>query len=243
MSDSDIRVDSAMLRSVAAEFQDPQLGVATCPYRAVGGPSFWSRIEALGMNTDFLSGILVARMLEGMHFAVGPTIVARRRVLQGIGGFDRVKDYLAEDFVIGKFAADAGHGVILSSYVVEHHIGSTDFQHNAAHRLRWSRSTRRSRPAGYVGQLFTMPFALALIAVAWNPTWWPMLAVAFTIRAVAARIISWGVLRARIPWLLLPLEDIAVFCFWVAGFFGNTIVWRGRTYRLERDGKFTLISK
>ena len=117
----------------------------------VAGPSFWSRLEAIGMNTDFAAGILVARMLEGMKFAVGPTIAARRRVLQAIGGFDRLKDYLAEDFVMGKFAAAAGHGVILSSYVIEHHIGIADLRHNAAHRLRWARSTRRSRPLRLCG--------------------------------------------------------------------------------------------
>jgi len=242
MSDSDIRVTPALLKSIAAEFQDSKLGVATCPYRAVAGFSFWSRLEAIGMNTDFLAGILVARMLEGMRFAVGPTIAARRHVLESIGGFDRLKDYLAEDFVMGKFAAEAGHGVSLSSYVIEHHIGSSDFGHTAAHRLRWTRSTRRSRPAGYVGQLFTMPLPLALLLTGWNPGLWPVLLVTLAIRGVAAWTVSELVLHARINWLLLPLEDIAGFCFWVAGFFGNTILWRGRRYRLEADGRFTLIS-
>jgi ceramide glucosyltransferase len=195
------------------------------------------------MNTDFMSGILVARMLEGMRFAVGPTITARRRVLQSIGGFEKIKDYLAEDFVLGKLAAEAGHGVILSSYVIEHHIGSSSFEHNAAHRLRWSRSTRRSRPAGYIGQLFTMPFALAVLTAIWEPTLVAVIPLTFATRAVAARVVSWGVLHARLNWLLVPIEDLAVFCFWVAGFFGNTIEWRGRKYRLERDGRFTLITK
>jgi ceramide glucosyltransferase len=241
MSDSDIRVTSSLLKTVAAEFQDAGLGVATCPYRAVAGPSFWSQLEAIGMNTDFAAGILVARMLEGMKFAVGPTIAARRRVLQAIGGFDRLKNYLAEDFVMGKFAADAGHGVILSSYVIEHHIGSANLRHNAAHRLRWARSTRRSRPLGYVGQLFTMPLPLALLVCAVNPAWWPALPVAFCIRLSAAHVVSARVLRAKINWLLLPIEDITGFCFWLAGFFGNTIVWRGRRYRLYSDGRFELL--
>jgi ceramide glucosyltransferase len=243
MSDSDIRVTPTLLKTIAAEFQDPKLGVTTCPYRAVAGGSFWSQIEAIGMNTDFLAGILVARMLEGMRFAVGPTIAARRHALASIGGFDRLKDYLAEDFVMGKFAAEAGYGVSLSSYVIEHHIGtSPDFRHNAAHRLRWTRSTRRSRPAGYVGQLFTMPVPLALLLTAWNPAWWPVLPVTLAIRGIAAWTVAQLVLRARPNWLLLPVEDIAGFCFWVAGFFGNTITWRGRRYRLEPDGRFSLIS-
>ena len=243
MSDSDIRVTPDLLKTIAAEFQDAKLGVATCPYRAVAGPSVWSKIEAIGMNTDFLAGILVARMLEGMRVAVGPTIAARRGALESIGGFDRLKDYLAEDFVMGKFAAEAGHGVSLSSYVIEHHIGtSPDFRHNAAHRLRWARSTRRSRPAGYLGQLFTMPVPLALLVTAWNPSWWPVLPVTLAIRGVAAWTVAELVLRARLNWLLLPMEDIAGFGFWIAGFFGNTITWRGRRYRLESDGRFSLIS-
>jgi ceramide glucosyltransferase len=241
MSDSDIRVTSGLLRTVAAEFQDAGLGVATCPYRAVAGPSFWSRLEAIGMNTDFTAGILVARMLEGMKFAVGPTIATRRRVLQAIGGFDRLKDYLAEDFVMGKFASDAGHGVILSSYVIEHHIGSTDLRNTAAHRVRWTRSTRRSRPLGYVGQLFTMPLPLALLVCAVNQAWWPVLLLTLVVRLLAAYTVSARVLHAEINWLLLPIEDVNAFCFWLAGFFGNTIVWRGRRYRLYSDGRFELL--
>lgn len=242
MSDSDIRVTPDLLRMVAAEFQDKSVGVATCPYRAVPGPSFWSRLEATGMNTDFWGGALVARMLEGMHFAVGPTIAARRRALQAIGGLERVKDYLAEDFVLGKFAAEAGQGVILSSYVIEHHIGRATLAENFAHRLRWARSTRRSRPAGYVGQLFTMPLPLALLVCALSPSWWPVLPTALIARGLSAYTISEQVLRSKLDWLLLPIEDLMGFCFWLAGFFGNTISWRGRRYRLFGDGRFKLIS-
>ena len=242
MSDSDTRVASTLLSTVAAEFQDARLGIATCPYRAVAGKSFWSRLEATGMNTDFIAGMLVARMLEGMRFAVGPTIVARRGVLRAIGGFERLKDYLAEDFVMGKFAAEAGHGVILSSYVIEHHIGSADWRHNAAHRLRWARSTRRSRPWGYLGQLFTMPFPLALLVCAVEPGWWPLLLMVLPVRILAAYSVSMPVLQAKLNWLLLPLEDMTGFCFWIAGFFGNTITWRGRRYRLYSDGRFELVA-
>jgi ceramide glucosyltransferase len=240
MSDSDIRVTPGFLRAVAAEFQVSSVGVATCPYRAVPGPSLWSRLEATGMNTDFWGSALVARMLEGMHFAVGPTIVARRRVLDSMGGFDRLKDYLAEDFVMGKFAAEAGYGVILSSYVVEHHIGNATLLQSVDHRLRWVRSTRRSRPLGYAGQLFTMPLPLALLACLAAPSWWPVLLLAPVTRALAAYMVSAKVLRAKINWLLLPFEDLVGFLFWIAGFFGNTISWRGRRYQLFSDGRFEL---
>jgi ceramide glucosyltransferase len=87
-----------------------------------------------------------------------------------------------------------------------------------------------------------MPFPLGLLATAAHPAWWPLIPAMFAVRAVAAWTVAEYVLLARINWLLLPVEDLAAFCFWVAGFFGNTIVWRGRRYRLQADGRFTLIA-
>ncbi len=243
MSDSDIRATPDMLRVVASEFQDERLGLATCPYRAVPGRSFWSALEAIGMNTEFLAGILVARIIEGMKFAVGPTIVVRRAALLSIGGLDRVKDFLAEDFVLGKFVAESGWRVILSSYVIEHHIGSQGFRANARHRLRWMRSTRRSRPSGYLGQVFTNPLPIALLLVAAAPSWWPALLVTALFRALAAWAVAGWVLHDSLTarrWWLVPVQDLVSFAFWLAGFFGNTIQWRGRTYYLRADGRFEL---
>jgi ceramide glucosyltransferase len=240
MSDSDIGVAPGFLESVAAEFSDPKVALATCPYRAVAGGSLWSELEAEGMNTEFLAGLLVARLVEGVKFAVGPTIVARKQALEAIGGFHRLKDYLAEDFVMGKFAADAGLGVILSRNIVRHHIGSQTMRANAAHRLRWVRSTRRSRPAGYIGQLVTYPLPLAALAWALAPDWWPLAVAAAGLRAIAAWVTSARILKSRPRWHLLILQDFLSFFFWLAGFFGNTVEWRGRRYYLYPDGRFEL---
>ena len=223
MADSDIRVTPEMLTVVAAEFQDAKLGMATCPYRAVPGRSFWNTLEAVGLNTEFIGGVLVARMLDGMKFALGPTIAARRATLAGIGGFDAVKDFLAEDFVLGSLAAARGDGVILSSYVIEHHIGAQPLAANLRHRLRWNRSTRRSRPAGY--------------------EWWPAVAATVLLRAAAGWATAGYVLRDPLTprlFFLVPLQDLLSFAMWLAGFFGNTILWRGRKYYLQADGRFVL---
>ncbi len=240
MADSDIRVTPAFLRSVAAEFErHPHLAVTTCPSRAVpGAGSAWSALEAMMMNTEFLAGILTARMLEGMRFAVGPTIVARRSAIAAIGGWPALKDYLAEDFVLGQLAAARGLGVGLSGYVIEHRIGAQPFIANARHRLRWCRSTRRSRPAGYAGQFFTYALPWMLVALPWSlaalPVWiWSKLETA-----------AW-MLRdplCRRYWYALPAAELASFVFWLGGFFGNTIAWRGRRYYLHPDGRFERIA-
>jgi ceramide glucosyltransferase len=244
MSDSDVRVTPEMLSVAAAEFADPAVGLTTCPYRAVPGRTFWSTLEAIGMNTEFLAGVLTARMLEGMKFALGPTISARKAVLDKIGGFDRLKDYLAEDFVMGQLAAQTGCRVLLSRYVIEHRIGGHAFFANLRHRVRWCRSTRRSRPWGYLGQIFTNPLPPALLLWTVQSSWWPALLATAALRTVLAYSTAWRVLRdplTRRCWWLVPLEDIASFVLWVAGFFGNTVFWRGRRYFVNTDGTFRLV--
>ena len=237
MSDSDIRVGPDLLQVIAAEFADGRTALATCPYRAIAGRSFWSRFEALGMNTNFWQGVLTARLLAGMKFAVGPTIAGRRHAIEAIGGIERVKDYIAEDFDLGRLMAEAGHRVILSSYVIEHRIGSESLAKNFAHRIRWGRTSRRSRPVGYIGQIFTYPLPVALLLWAAAPQWWPVVAVAVSIRYASAWMVSQVVLGAPLHWFLLPVEDVLGFLFWIAGFFGSTITWRGRTYRIDRQGR------
>jgi ceramide glucosyltransferase len=241
MGDSDVRVASDFCRSLAAEFQDEQLGLVTCPYRAVAGKSVWSRLEAVGMNTDFHAGLFTAVMMEGTKFAVGPTIVARRSAIEALGGIERVKDYLAEDYMLGRLASDHAD-VRLSPYVVEHRIGSERIGQNFAHRLRWARSSRCSRPWGYVGQFFTHPMPIQLLVTLVWPATWPLMGVTVALRAVSAWVVSKRILGARVRWELLPWQDMLGFGFWIAGFFGNSIHWRGRRYLLNRDGTMELAS-
>jgi ceramide glucosyltransferase len=244
MSDSDVQAPAALLRRIAAEFQNPVVGVVTCPYRAVPGKGVWSRLEALGMNTQFLAGVLVAWLVGEMDFALGPTLAARREVIEAIGGFDQLGDYLAEDFVIGNLAPRFGYRVVLSSCVIEHRIGSQRFKLNFQHRLRWARSTRRSRPAGYWGEIFTNPIPLAVLLWLAQPKLWPVVAVTALFRTLAAWSTAEWVLHdplTRRRWWLVPIQDVISLLVWIAGFFGSTIDWRGRRYKLLPDGRFQFI--
>jgi ceramide glucosyltransferase len=242
MSDSDVRVRRDFCSKLAAEFADQKLGLVTCPYRAVAGKAFWSQLEAIGMNTDFHAGVFTAVMMEGgTNFAVGPTIVARREVLLALGGLERVKDYLSsEDFMLGRIAAELGFMVRISPYVVEHRIGSEGMKANFSHRLRWARTTRRSRPLGYVGQFFTHSLPVSVLMCLLSRQCWHLLLVSIIFRMMTAWTVSERTLRAKVPWLLLPVQDFIGFAFWIAGFFGNSIQWRGQRYTLNRDGTVEL---
>jgi ceramide glucosyltransferase len=243
MGDSDIRVRPDFLARMAQEFGDSDVGLLSCPYDAVAGPSFWSRLEAIGMNTEFLGGVLVARMIEGMKFALGCVVAVRRSVLEAMGGFQYLQDYLAEDFVMGQRAAELGHKVLLSSYVIEHRIGTQGVRQNLVHRLRWARSTRRSRPAGYWGQIFTYPLPWVLLLWAANDAAWPVILLAIVLRSAAAWATSSCALNRPLTmreWLLLPAQDLLGFLIWIGGFVGDTVVWRNRKCTLLRDGRLEM---
>jgi len=243
ISDSDIRADQNYLANIAVEFADPRVGVVTCPYRAVPGASFWSLLEALGMNSEFWGGVVLARMLAPMDFAVGPTMAISRGCLNAVGGFESVNDYLAEDFVLGQKARAVGFDVRLAKSVVEHRIGADSFASNFRHRIRWNRSTRRSRPWGYVGQVFTNPLPWALLAVPFSAfaEWsiW-LLAVCALLRFAALIAVGPVLLRDRLTaryFWLVPLQDVASLLVWFVAFFGNKITWRGRQFHLTADGR------
>ena len=137
--------------------------------------------------------------------------------------------------MLGQRAAAAGLGVGLSRYVIEHHIGSQPFRANARHRLRWCRSTRRSRPAGYAGQIFTYALPWILLGLPWS-----LVALPFWIGSkveTAARTLA-----APTRWYLVPIAELISFAYWLAGFFGNTVAWRGQNYYLHSNGRFERIS-
>ncbi|MGI8962270.1 MAG: glycosyltransferase, partial [Bryobacteraceae bacterium] len=170
-------------------------------------------------------------------------VVARRKVLNEIP-WSTLSGYHAEDFVLGQRAAEKGFRVDISHCVVEHHLGSDTLRKNLLHRMRWGRSTRRSRPWGYVGQIFTYPLPLTLLLAAFAHSLWPVLIVSATLRAWAAVAVSKWILHDRLSsrsWLSIPVQDLLGFVFWLAGFTGNSIHWRGRRYRLRADGTLELV--
>ncbi len=243
ISDSDIRARPSLLKDLAAEFRAPGVGVVTCPYRAAPGGGPWSVLEALGMNTEFWGGVLAAQFLLQMDFAVGPTMAVSRSCLDAAGGWDDLGDYLAEDFQIGRRARRSGFEVRLGTHVVEHRIGSQRFAANMAHRIRWRRSTRRSRPAGYWGELLAnpLPWVPILLAATWAADWACWLAAACVALRVATAAAMGGVvlrdaLVARCLWLL-PVQDAFSLATWAAGCFGKRVAWRDRTYDLAPDGR------
>lgn len=251
ISDSDVEVSPDYLQHLIPPLLEPSIGCVTTVYRGKPTDGLWARLEALGMSVEMTSGVLVAEMLEGMKFALGPTMAVRRDALEAIGGFAKFADYCSDDFLMGKWIEAAGYKVVLSAHVIDHVILHESLRQSLIHQTRWMKSTRYSRPKGHVGMAltFAMPYGvLGLLAGVASRR--PLLgAVVFAVtslnRVLLSVIAGWGAVRdwrsLAYCWLY-PLRDLMGFGFWLASYLSDKIRWRGERYRLEVGGKMVKIA-
>jgi ceramide glucosyltransferase len=237
VNDSDILVQPDYLRRIVAPLEDPQTGLVTCLYRA-RSESLPGRWEAIGIATEFAPSVLVAPLVGVNCFALGSTMVFRAAQLAAIGGFATLEGYLADDYQLGTHMAGLGYRVALSKVVVETNLSDEGWSEVWRHQLRWSRTIRVSRRAGYYGYLATQAAFWSAVA-AGAGHWWIAVAV-MAVRLATGLVVGRGVLGDHLVsryWYLLPLRDLWGFAVWVAGLRGDTVDWRGRRLRLAADGR------
>ena len=247
VSDSDVRVSGDYLRAVAAPFVNAKTGAMTCLYRGVaveGG--LWARLEAVGMSVEMTAGVLVANMLEGMQFVLGPTMAVRRACVDQMGGIGVLGEYCSDDYLLGNYVFQQGRRVVLSHHVIDHMILNSGFTGSIKHQVRWMKSTRFSRPKGHFGTAltFSLPFGLLTLGAG----------VALHRPLLGAALFAWSVVtRWAIAWaagnrvvhdpdwfglyVLFPVRDLMGFFFWAASYFSSTVIWRGKLYDLLPGGK------
>ncbi len=245
VSDSDVRVTRDYIREVAAPFADENVGAVTCLYRGTADRGLWAKLEAAGMSVEMTTGVLTANLLEGMKFALGPTMAVRRRCVDAMGGFGILGPYCSDDFLLGEKVAGQGSTVVLSHHVIDHIILNLSFGASLRHQTRWMKSTRFSRPLGHLGTAltFSLPFGI-LAGLAAFALHRPVLALALFAFSIVNRMILAGLMGALAVQerhllrtiLLYPLRDLLGFFCWATSYAGSTILWRGRRYRLTRGG-------
>lgn len=249
LNDSDISVGPKYLARMMAPMADARVGLVTAPYRGRAEKSFGSRLEALGISTDFFPGVLVARYIErGIRFGLGSTLAFTRLALISAGGFEPLVTQLADDYELGARISKAGFRVHLSHEVVETSIPRYKFGEFAAHQLRWARTVRASRPGGYLGLMVTYGLAWAtlnVIASAGNPVSLALFSLVFLTRMGMALGIGVGILGdrqvMRYLWMLWP-RDVIGLGLWAWAYASDTVVWRGERFRL-RKGELVKISE
>ncbi len=246
IADSDIRVGPGYLRRIVAPLRGQSIGLVSCLYRAVPAGDFWSLIEALFVNTDFCHQVLVARMVERPTYAFGASMALRRSTLEAVGGFPLLARMLADDYYLGHRIAERGWDLWLSDEMVETVLPRGSWKRAYRHQLRWARTFRSVRPGGYFGTVLTHGtwWGLAnLLFAGWEPSAIVLTAVLWGLRVATAAWISWRFLGTRLraaALAVLLVKDLFVSAIWLASFFGNTVWWSGRQFRILKWGEMEL---
>jgi len=241
-TDSDVEVSPRYLREIVPPLLDPKVGMVTCVYRGKNVAGFFSGLTAIGMSVEMTAGVLVANLLEGMKFGLGPTTVVRKDSLASIGGYSALQDYIAYDFAIGNLIAKAGYRVVLSNHIIDHVVNQKSLQRMWQNQLRWAQSTRYSRPWGHFGSglIFAILYGLlGFVSAALLGHWKVgimLLGAAVLNRLAEAWLVGWTVVRdpnvKSAPWLY-PLRDLLGFFVWFASYLNLRYVWRDSRFELK----------
>lgn len=246
INDSDVRVGPDYLRSVVAPLQDRHVGAVTCFYSSLQDTTFAENLHTIGMLSDFYAGLLVARQLDGVKFAIGKTIVTTRTHLAQFGGYKSLQNRPGDDLLVGRLIAEQGHEVQLLPLTVQTVSGTPSFQDLLQKRLRWMVVMRHMRPAGHFGLLFTQGLFWSVVAIAVHPT----------AAVVAGYLGSYVALRLAMTWmigtrglkqagvwkrmLLIPVWDAAALLLWLISFTRSSIRWRDGQYCI-RNGELVAV--
>jgi ceramide glucosyltransferase len=241
ISDSDVRVGPDYLRTVVAPLADPAVGAVTCFYAHSDESTLAEHLQTVGMVSDFYPGILTAWQLDGVKFALGPTIATTRTRLAGFGGYQAIENQPGDDLLVGRLIAEQGYRVELLAYSVEAVADYHSLFDLVQKRLRWIIVMRHMRPWGHLGLVFTWGLFWALAAIAVHPTL-PValgyLGAYLILRLTLTCLVgSWG-LKLRGLWkelVLVPVWDTLALGIWLASFARKTVRWRGAQYYI-RDG-------
>ena len=242
INDSDVRVDPAYFRTVVAPLADPAVGAVTSLYRPLSSKTFNERLHVIGMTSDFFAGIIVAWQLDGVHFAIGKTIVTTRAQLADFGGYESLENRPADDLWVGRLIAERGARVELLSYAVDAVADYANTRQFLEKRLRWIVVMRHMRPWGHIGLIFTHGLPWCILAIAVHPT--AAVALAYgglyaLLRALMTFLIGSRGLKLPGLWKklpLIPLWDAVALGIWLVSFTRNRIRWRNGEYYI-RNGQ------
>ena len=238
ISDSDVRILPDALAQIVGALQEVGVGLIHCLYRGRSTASVWSKLAALDINARFAPSVVVGEAF-GAHPCLGPTMALRAGLLERIGGFEHLADFLADDFELGRAVRQAGYRVASPRMLIEHVFPETSARELWVHEQRWARTVRLVQPTGYLGSIITHFTVLALIGLVltgfagWATA---LFAGLFVLRLVQVWILSRLMSSGPSRLWLVPLRDLMTFGVFISAIFGNRVEWRGARMRMARDG-------
>lgn len=239
VSDSNVRAPAGYLRDVAAHLADPGVGLVTHPVAGVGEATLGAALDNLHSAAGVGPATIAAKWLSGRDVVVGKSMAFRRGDLKRLGGFESVKDVLAEDYVLGvNVSRRLGKCVAIGSMAILNVSARRSGRDFLSRYGRWCVMQRKivGTPV-YASQflLYPLPFAVAALASDPAPAALAMAVLAVGSKAVldgvTARTLRGSGFGARVL-ILSPLKDLLFVAAFLRAFLENTVEWRGNRLRV-----------
>jgi ceramide glucosyltransferase len=234
LADSDITVEADYMERVTRPLADLQVGIVTCLYRGVPVGGFWTRVGALFVDTWFAPSVAVASRGGSSEFGFGATIALRLETLHAIGGFEALKDRLADDFWLGELTRRQGLRTVLSDVVVGTDVTEQSLKALWRRERRWMQTIRSLNGPGYAFCFITFTLPMLFLGLLLAPAWWNWI---IALAGLSARVtLQWRAMPGLASLLLAPLRDVVLLLEWLSGFAGTTTRWREHRLAVDRRG-------
>jgi len=242
ISDSNVLVGPDYLRSIGRHLNDPSVGLVTNLIRGTGGRTFGSLFENLHLNSFIIGSVCFLDRFLGMPCVIGKSMLMRKKDLDAIGGFEAVKDVLAEDFIIGRRMHESGRRIVVDNYLINNENQYWGVRRFLNRHTRWAKLRWKIGGPRYLTELLSNPVFLAFIPLTWSGLTGPAMTLAMsaaTLKIAGDRHlgIRTGAAMHPFAYLLVPVKDLIIGFLWLVPLLSDTVHWRGNHYRIVKDSR------
>jgi ceramide glucosyltransferase len=242
VTDANVRVPKHWLRENVAALALKGIGLSTSIFVGAEEESLGAAFDHM-TQASFGAASMATAEAWGLNLIVGKSFAITKQTLSVIGGWEEVKDLLAEDQRIGFKLKQAKLRTRACPTMVE------NVQRNKTVARFWERYTRWAMLRFWVIPGFWLEPLM-------NPTLWSLLFLLFE-----PSLLGLGVFGFSMAWnaaftelcqrmargkglalkyvLLTPVRDLLMFAAWVRGTTLRTVNWRGNVLRVGRNTRLS----
>jgi len=243
ISDSNVFVGKDYIKQTVKYLKRNEVSVVTNIIRGTRALSLGSLLENLQLNTFVVCGMAFLNTKTNISCVVGKSILFNKKDLEEAGGFWFIKDYLAEDFMIGKLVKEKNKKVALSNYLIDNVNEYWSIKKFLNRHTRWAKMRWKIGGAYYISEILSNPVFLAFVGLlifGFSKAAFMVFGGAWLLKTILDYYVGY-LIDADIKvfyYFLSPVKDIIMGTVWFVPFVNTKVYWRGKKYSI---GKNTLL--
>ncbi len=228
ISDSNTRVEKDFLRKIIRYFLDEKVGLVSAAIKGKGARNLFALFENLHLNTFIIGIVQAASSIANIQITIGKAILVRKSILDKLDGFKFLKDFLAEDHLLGLEVKRLGYKIITSTISIENINKHWSFKKLANRHRRWTLMRLTINPIFYMLEPLTNTTSLSIILVLINFNYL-IIALSTVLTKIIFDYFLSKIFKTELSlkhFLIVPTKDIVMGILWFTPFISNKISWR-----------------